>query len=202
MKMDCRELNLERAVVFIDGNNLYHRLKERGWKTWINIGVLAKRIVGKRQLVKIYYYNAPPPGGKPFTKKGNAYFSEVKRTKDLVFRQSWLQHIKRTDENGEYNSYREKGGDTALTTDLIASAAANEYDVAVIVSSDGDYAPAAHVVSDEYKKNVEVIYFEGSRPFSMQSCSLMRAFRRGFVEEYDVKKRRSTREQSKKHRIR
>jgi len=43
-KMD-EENNPERAIAFIDGSNLYHRLKERGWKTWIDVGKLAKKLV-------------------------------------------------------------------------------------------------------------------------------------------------------------
>lgn len=180
----------ERAIVFIDGNNLYHRLKERGWKTWIDIGKLSERLVGNRTLRHIYYYNAPPPGGKLHTKKGNEYLAQVKRTPNLTFRLAWLQPENRSDEYGAYKSYREKGSDTSLSTDLVSQAADDEFDVAVIVSNDGDYAPAAHAVRDDYGKCVEVVYFEGSRPFAMESCSLMRAFRRNFVTEYDRKRPR------------
>ena len=96
------EESVDRAIVFIDGNNLYHRLKEKGWKTWIDVGKLSKRLVGKRTLKHIYYYNAPPPGGKPHTEKGNEYLSQIKRTKNLTFRQAWLQQTERVDEYGTY----------------------------------------------------------------------------------------------------
>lgn len=184
------EERVDRVVVFIDGNNLYHRLKERGWKTWIDVGKLAGRLVGNRTLTHIYYYNAPPPGGKLHTKRGNEYLSQVKKTRNLTFRYAWLQQEQRVDEYGAYQAYKEKGGDTALSSDLISLAADDKLDVAVIVSNDGDYAPAARVVHDNYRKCVEVVYFEGSRPFAMESCSLMRAFRRNFVTEYDYKRPR------------
>lgn len=88
---------------------------------------------------------------------------------------------------GSYQSYVEKGGDTALTTDLVSLAASDEYDVAIIVSNDGDYAPAARAVRDIYGKSIEVVYFEGSRPFAMESLARMRAFRQGYLKEYDRK---------------
>ena len=184
------EKSPDRAIVFIDGNNLYHRLKEREWKTWIDVGQLAKRLVGNRTLVNIYYYNAPPPGGKPHTKKGNEYLSQVKKTPKLIFRLTWLRPTPKADEYGHYQSYREKGGDTALSSDLVSLAADDKFDVAVIVSSDGDYAPAVSIVRDNYGKSVEVVYFEGNRPFAMELCSLMRAFRPGFVTEYEYKRSR------------
>jgi uncharacterized LabA/DUF88 family protein len=176
-----------RAMVFIDGNNLYHRLKERGWKTWIDIGSLSQRIVGQRSLVGIYYYNAPPPGGKAHTLKGNEYLAQVKKVPNLTFRKAWLQSTKRADEHGPYQSYVEKGGDTALSTDLVSLAAQDKFDVAIIVSNDSDYAPSAHAIAREYGKSVEVVYFAGSRPFAMESCSLMRQFRPGFVSELVAK---------------
>ncbi len=194
------DVPVERVIVFVDGNNLYHRLKERGWPTWNNIGKLAERIVGPhRKLVHIYYYNAHPPGGKSHTTKGNEYLAEVQRTPNLTFRRAWLQPTSKVDEYGSYPSYREKGADTSLSTDLTALAADDEMDVVVIVSSDGDFAPAATIAHDKYGKAVEVIYFEGSRPFAMESCSLMRQFRQSFLVECDHN--RSNRPASPKHSI-
>jgi uncharacterized LabA/DUF88 family protein len=178
------EFYIERVIVFVDGNNLYHSLKENGWRTWTDIGLLAERLVGNRTLVHIYYYNAPPPGGKPHTEKGNAYLSRVKRTPNLTFRSSWLQPTEKADEYGVYQSYREKGCDTAIATDVVSLAANDEYDTAIIVASDGDYAPAAKTLHS-YGKSVEVVYFLGRKPFVMEEHALMRAFRPGYAVPYD-----------------
>lgn len=194
------EESLDRAIVFIDGNNLYHRLKEKGWKTWVNIGELSRRLVGGRNLVHIYYYNAPPPGGKQHTKKGNEYLSQVQKTSNLTFRRAWLQKTHKVDEYGVYQSYTEKGGDTALSTDLVNLAAQDKFDVAVIVSSDGDYAPAARAIRDTYGKSVEVIYFEGCRPFALESCAQMRAFRKSYLTEYEYQRPRRASSRKKPHR--
>jgi uncharacterized LabA/DUF88 family protein len=190
----------QRAMVFIDGNNLYHRLKERGWKTWIDIGHLSQRIIGQRSLAGIYYYNAPPPGGKAHTGRGNEYLAQVQKTPKLTFRKAWLQPTKKADEYGPYQSYVEKGGDTALTTDLVSLAARDKFDVAIIVSNDGDYEPAARTITKEYGKSVEVIYFKGNRTFTMESCALMREFRQGFISEFAPSKRRKIRKRKPRYR--
>lgn len=187
------EKTSNRAIVFIDGNNLYHRLKQRGWKTWIDVASLARRVVGGRQLVHIYYYNSYPPGGKPYTGKGNEYLAQLARIRGLTFRASRLQATTKSDENGQYQSYVEKGGDTALSADLVALAANGEYDVAIIISNDGDYEPSVRIVTEFYGKCVEVIYFEGSRPFVMESCTVMRAFKQSFLKEHDYPSVRRTR---------
>jgi|GEM_PF-2877353 len=179
------EYETTRAIVFVDGNNLYHCIKERGWRTWTDVGLLAKRLVGNRKLVHIYYYNAPPPGNKPHTDRGNAYLARVKNTPNLTFRASWLQPTRKADEYGSYPSYHEKGCDTAITADLVSLAVKDEYDVAIIVASDGDYAPAAKIVGDS-GKSVELVYFTGRKPFVMEPLALMRAFRPGWAVPYDV----------------
>ena len=175
----------DRVIVFIDGNNLYHRLKDRGWKTWIDMGSLAARVTGGRNLAQIYYYNAPPPGGQPHTEKGNAFLAQVKSTPKLIFKASRLQPSKKSDELGPYQSYVEKGADTYLCTDLVSLAANDAFDIAIIISSDGDFEPAAREAKVAYGKSVEVVYFQGRRPFTMQQCATMREFRQSYLQEYD-----------------
>ncbi|MCK4784733.1 MAG: NYN domain-containing protein, partial [Desulfobacteraceae bacterium] len=48
----------ERVMIFIDGSNLYHSLKTFAKRTDIDIGKLCNRLLEKRRLVRIYYYNA------------------------------------------------------------------------------------------------------------------------------------------------
>ena len=67
----------------------------------------------------------------------------------------------------EYKRTREKGIDVKLATDLIVGAVDNQYDTAVIVSSDADLVPAIDWVRYRTKKKVEYIGFslsDSSRP--------------------------------------
>ena len=57
--------NLSRASVFIDGSNVYHRLRESGWPTDVDIAEFGRRLAGLRQLVSVFYYNVPPPRTNP-----------------------------------------------------------------------------------------------------------------------------------------
>ena len=183
-----------RVVVFVDGNNLYHRLKERGWPTWIEIGALAQRLAGKnRGLVRTYYYNAAPPSGSAHEGRGNYYLAKVSGAPNIVFKNSRLQRIRKADENGSYSTYREKGADTAIATDMVVGAASNEYDIAILVSSDGDFAPTVEVLGSNYGKTVEVVYFKGSMPLVMQGLARMREFRQSLLKEMDRPPRKELR---------
>ena len=51
-----------RVSIFIDGNNLYHNMKKiyRDSKKFINFNFdkFTKFLIGKREIVEIFYYNA------------------------------------------------------------------------------------------------------------------------------------------------
>lgn len=59
----------------------------------------------------------------------------------------------------EYQRFREKGIDVKIATDLMIGAVDNQYDTAVLVSSDSDLIPAIDLVRKRYKKRVEYIGF-------------------------------------------
>ena len=59
----------------------------------------------------------------------------------------------------EFFRTREKGIDVKLATDLIVGAVDNQYDTAILVSSDGDLIPAVDWVRYRQKKRVEYVGF-------------------------------------------
>ena len=48
----------DRVMIFIDGSNMYHSLKAHFNRTDIDIGRFCRKLLEKRRLVRIYYYNA------------------------------------------------------------------------------------------------------------------------------------------------
>lgn len=60
---------------------------------------------------------------------------------------------------------REKGIDVKLATDLIVGAVDNQYDTAVVVSSDTDLVPAIDWVRHRYHKKIEYIGFSIKNKF-------------------------------------
>ena len=59
----------------------------------------------------------------------------------------------------EFERTREKGIDVKLATDLIVGAVDNQYDTAIVVSSDADLVPAIDWIRYRMKKKVEYIGF-------------------------------------------
>ena len=149
----------ERVMVFIDGGNFYHGMKELTRRTKVspittifNYHKLARILTKDRRLIRLYYYtgilNEKTEPEKYLKQKG--FLDQIRRTPFCTLR---LGHIlKRGD------SYVEKGVDVLLTVDLIRLARLNNYDTAILVSGDGDFIEAAKDVQD-MGRNIEIAYF-------------------------------------------
>ena len=70
----------------------------------------------------------------------------------LVLKKLGIQKI-------EFQRMREKGIDVKLATDLIVGAVDDQYDTAIVVSSDADIVPAIDWIRYRFKKKIEYIGF-------------------------------------------
>jgi len=149
----------ERVMVFIDGSNLYHSLKSFFHRTDIDIGKLCQKLVERRRLVRIYYYNAKV-GQKEEPERyrdQQKFFASVTAIPYTELRLGRLVYY-----NWPNSPPYEKGVDIQLATDLITHSFKNNYDVAILVAGDSDYVGAIQAVKDN-GKNVEVALFGKER---------------------------------------
>ena len=146
----------DRVIVYVDGSNLYHSLKQTAGRADLDFSKFSQKLVGAhRQLVRTYYYSAPVDQAK-----------EPQRYRD---QQRFFQALRRID----YYEVRlgrlvyrgwpsippyEKGVDIRLGTDMLVHGVAHNYDVAVLVSGDTDFADAVQAVKDR-GLHVEVALF-------------------------------------------
>ena len=145
----------ERVMIFIDGSNLYHSLKKIHGRTDLDIGKFCRQLLGRRSLIRIYYYNAKV-GMKEEPERyrhQQVFFSGVSSIPYLEMRLGRLV----------YNNWPnvppyEKGTDVQLATDMLTHNFKNNYDVGILVAGDTDFAGALQAVKDN-GKNVEVALF-------------------------------------------
>ena len=149
----------ERVMIFIDGSNLYHSIKNFFKRTDIDMGKLSNKLLDKRRLIRIYYYNAKV-GLKEEPERyrdQQAFFASVSAIPYCELRLGRLVYI-----NWPNTPPFEKGVDIQLATDMITHSFKNNYDVAVLVAGDNDYVGALQAVKDN-GKNVEVALFGKER---------------------------------------
>ncbi len=149
----------ERVMVFIDGSNMYHSLKGHFKRADIDIGKFVRKLVDRRRLVRIYYYNAIVGRREEPERyrEQQAFFSSVGAIPYCELRLGRLVYI-----NWPNSPPYEKGVDIQLTTDLLTHSFKNNYDVGVLVAGDSDYVGALQAVKDN-GKNMEVALFGKDR---------------------------------------
>ena len=145
----------ERVMIFIDGSNLYHSLKNFFKRTDLDIGKLSNKLLDRRRLVRIYYYNARV-GLKEEPERyqdQQKFFANVNAIPYSELRLGRLVYF-----NWPNSPPYEKGVDIQLATDMITHSFKGNYDVAVLVAGDNDYVGALQSVKDN-GKHVEVALF-------------------------------------------
>lgn len=148
-------------MVFIDGSNLYHALKQMRGSAKIDFARMVQRIVGQRRLVRVYYYNVPVNQGEVPEQYGRQqrFFASIQSLGYFELRLGEL--VRRADH------MIEKGVDVRLAVDMVAFAAKDLYDTAVLVSADGDFAHAIQYVKD-MGKHVEVAYVPEAKLYRLR----------------------------------
>tara|TARA_Y100000310_G_scaffold344591_1_gene458182 strand:- start:9771 stop:10364 length:594 start_codon:yes stop_codon:yes gene_type:complete len=166
---------MKRVILFIDGSNFYYGLKSIYGNSKelsnFNFKKLGKILAEGRELLEIFYYNAPLDYTKSPEKyaKQQKFFEKIKSTGKVKLILSRLQ--KRKIKGTEKYYYVVKGDDIHIAADMIKGAYENHYDIAVLVSGDADFIPAVSIVQEK-EKNVENIYFKKSLSWHLkQKCN-------------------------------
>ena len=150
----------ERVAVFIDGSNVYHivkRLFPDKRPIDFNFENLSEFLANSMEIVGVYYYNVPLDREKDEFAyvKQQRFFEKIKRLPKFHF---VLCRMQKRRVNGKI-IYEVKEDDIYLAVDMVRLAHKNEFDTAILISSDGDFVPVIDAVR-EIGKNVENVGFE------------------------------------------
>ncbi|MFW6047075.1 MAG: NYN domain-containing protein [Candidatus Woesearchaeota archaeon] len=151
----------KRISIYIDGANFVYGLKSLNQKYsdyHFDFENFFKKIVGKNDLIDIFYYNASLKQAinpRRFREQQKLLSRLRKITKCKVVLCKRQKRFNKDDE--EY--YTIKGDDINLALDMLNDAWENKYDKAILFSGDGDFAPLVKYVKNKNKK-VEVISFD------------------------------------------
>lgn len=131
---------LARVAVFIDGANAYRAFRSAFGSARYAPMRLAGELAAGRRLVRVgFYIAAVPQQMDPQLYAGQQRFlAHLQAEQGLTL---WTGRMAQTG-----GRWYEKGVDVKIATDMVALAYAGEYDVAVLVSGDGDLAPAVHEI--------------------------------------------------------
>ncbi len=152
---------IKRVSIYIDGANFVYGLKSLNEKYsdyHFDFENFFKKIIGKNDLIDIFYYNASlkqAVNPRRFREQQKLLARLRKITKCKVV---LCKRQKRFDKDDE-EYYTIKGDDINLALDMLNDAWENKYDKAILISGDGDFAPLLKYVKNKNKK-IEVISFD------------------------------------------
>lgn len=163
---------MERISIFIDGNNFYYGLRKlygrnKKLKSF-DFDSFAKFLADKNKIIDIFYYNAQLDREHNPEKYDSQkqFFEKLKEIPNLHLILCKL--LKRNITGTSEVYYIIKEDDINMAVDMVEGACENKYDIAVVVSGDGDFVPAVKAVQRK-NKIVENIYFEHSSSRSLKN---------------------------------
>lgn len=167
----------ERCIIFIDGSNFYHQIKDAGITPGgLSYPRLAERLVmGREWLETRYYIGEVDVGAGNLRTQQQAFLDTIRAhprqqvvlgSIQRFFESNPLAHellqflgslrvridytvyktiIEMAKRHKQVATYKEKGVDVALACDMVRFAQENRYDLAYLISNDGDLRPAVEL---------------------------------------------------------
>ena len=143
---------LKRVAIFIDGSNLYHSLEENCKRYDVDFAAFAAKLCNGRSLFRVYYYNV-----LRVAEHNPQAYQDQQKFLSALHNTPYLE-VRLGSSKVRGDVAVEKGVDIMVATDLLRLAWDNLYDVAILVSGDGDFAYAVQAVKN-IGKHVEIAAF-------------------------------------------
>lgn len=135
-------------IVYVDGFNLYHGLKDKFGRRllWLDLEAMARSLRPKSTLVEVRYFTAPVLDDPPAASRQGRYQQALLANSNGLVSITQGRYQKKTMTcrrcQATWIHYEEKETDVNIATSLVADAARQRADTALIVSADSDLVPA------------------------------------------------------------
>ena len=167
----------DRVMVYVDGMNLYYGILATGVLRylWVDVQALARSLLRPDQvLVGVRYYTSRFVADgrvKGLVNCQGAHLDALDTFDDLEIIEGKFQGKagKCRECGNEWQSYEEKMTDVNIAIGLIADAEDDLYDVAIVISGDGDLTSPVETVLSRHPRKIVVI----ALPPNRRSASLL-----------------------------
>ena len=162
---------MQRVRMYVDGFNLFYGLRAKGWRRyyWLDIRRLAENLLRTGQrLEAIRYFTArveydPSDPGKQA--RQSMYLEALGTLRDLEIHYGYFQGKPQRCHNcgAAWNVYEEKMSDVNIAVEMLSDAHEDAFDIAILVSGDGDLAGPLLAVKERYPNKSVVVAFPPER---------------------------------------
>lgn len=143
-----------RAAVYIDGFNLYHGMRDMGWRKylWLDLQNLSEKLLPHNHQPIIVRYFTAARLGRAKAKRQKTYIEALETRRKLTI------HY------GRFNKRRqEKKSDVNLAVELTCDAFTDVFDTAIIVSGDTDFAGMVRTIRQRFPNKALTMAFPPAR---------------------------------------
>ena len=176
-----------RTIIYIDGFNLYYGCLKGTPYRWLDLQAFAKKMLPRDQIVGIKYFTAEVvsrPGKEDAPEDQATYLRALRTLPHLsiyfgrfLTTKVWAYRVhppKMGRAKVKVFKTEEKGSDVNLATHLLVDGFQNAYDLAVVVSNDGDLKAPVEYVRTELQKPVGVLNPRKNRSYALSPNTLPR----------------------------
>lgn len=174
-----------RTIVYVDGFNLYYGSLQGTPYRWSDLNALCTRLLPQDQIVAVKYFTAKvkPRPWKPQTAQAQqVYLRALNTLPDLsIYYGHFLTHqvsqrlVQPPRQGSPYRliwKTEEKGSDVNLASHLLIDGFRARYDLAVVVSNDGDLKEPVHFVRHDLEAPVGILNQHPNRSWALSPQTL------------------------------
>ena len=184
----------DRVIAYIDGFNLYHGLRDAGWRwaCWLDMTALARNLLKPDQtLAFTKYFTARIAGPKSADSAAKAQRLTDKRQRQTAYLDALATladfrvfegHYLAKDQSchacgAQWTTHEEKMTDVSIATELLVDAFQDAFDTALLISADSDLTPPTLAIRQFFPEKRIVAAFPPRR----SSVQLKRAANASFT---------------------
>jgi NYN domain len=185
--MSNREADRPRTIVYVDGFNLYYGCLKDTAERWLDVGALCSRLLTHVEIIGIKYFTArvkPRDGNPGQAQRQQAYLRALATVPNLTIhlgvfntRIATRRCVKDRDGKPTYANVwitEEKGSDVNLASHLLIDGFRTRYDLAVVLSNDGDLKQPVQFVRHELELPVGILNPHSNRSWALSPKELPR----------------------------
>jgi len=160
--------NRRKAIVYVDGFNLYFALREKKWYgfMWLDVTKLAKSLLRSDQdLVTVKYFTSRVINNPSKQKRQNCFLDALGTLPGLsIYYGHYLEDDWECEKCGKISKiYHEKRTDVNIATEMLVDAYQNSFDDAVLITADSDLTSPIEYVTKVFKEKTVLIVFPPGR---------------------------------------
>jgi len=157
------------VICYIDGFNLYHGLRTKGWRKyyWLDLWALAKKfLLSGQTLVEVMYYTSKVKNDKPALQRQMMFIDALTAHRPgikVVYGHYLAKEMECFGCGNTHTRHEEKMTDVNIACHLLTAAMDDRFDVALLMSGDSDLVPPVRVVRERWPSKKVIAVFPPNR---------------------------------------